>query len=102
MDQTQPAQFQVEDGGGIREMLGSIHEQGRLTLELIKTLVTLLMPKEGGEEGPSLEDLLAKILTQQIEIIALGKATQADVDQLGKTLPDEVAAAVGRRRALNS
>ena len=84
------------------ELLAAIHEQGRLTLELVGTIVSLLMPKERGREGPTLEELLAKLLSQQQQIIMIGKATQADVDRLGKTLPDAVAEAVDGHRALHS
>ena len=85
----------------LREMLLDIHEQGRLTLELVRTLVTLLLPKEV-REGPTLEELLAKIVAQQREIITIGKMTQADIDALGKTLPEAVADAVEGHRALRS
>jgi hypothetical protein len=85
-----------------RELLAAIHEQGRLTLELLGTIVTLLMPKEGGREGPTLEELLAKLLSQQQQIIMIGEATQADIDRLGKTLPDAVAEALDGHRALRS
>ena len=79
-----------ERGTETHELLAAIHEQGRQTLELVGTIVSLLMPKEGGREGPTLEELLAKLLSQQQQIIMIGKATQADVDWLGKALPDAV------------
>jgi hypothetical protein len=60
------------------------------------------MPKEGGREGPTLEELLAKLLFQQQQIIMIGKATQADVDRLGKTLPDAVAEVIDGNRSLRS
>ena len=41
--------------GTIQEALAAIEAQGRQTLELVKALVTLLMPKEGGREGPSFD-----------------------------------------------
>jgi hypothetical protein len=31
----------------------------------VGTIVSLLMPKEGGREGPTLKELLAKLLSQQ-------------------------------------
>jgi len=68
----------------------------------VGTIVSLLMPKEGGREGPTLEELLANLLSQQQQIIMIGKATQADVDRLGKALPDAVAEAVDGHRALHS
>jgi hypothetical protein len=84
------------------DLLAAIHEQGRQTLELVGTIVSLLMPKEGGREGPTLEELLAKLLSQQQQIIMIGKATQADVDRLGKTLPDAVAEVIDGNRSLRS
>ena len=84
------------------DLLAAIHEQGRQTLELVGTIVSLLMPKEGGREGPTLEELLAKLLSQQQQIIVIGKATQADVDLLGKTLPDAVAEVIDGNRSLRS
>jgi hypothetical protein len=68
----------------------------------VGTIVSLLMPKEGGREGPTLEELLAKLLSQQQQIIMIGKATQADVDRLGKTLPDAVAEVIDGNRSLRS
>ena len=84
------------------ELLAAIHEQGRLTLELLGTIVSLLMPKEGGREGPTLEELLAKLMSQQQQIIMIGKATQADVDRLGRTLPDAMAEVIDGNRSLRS
>jgi hypothetical protein len=84
------------------DLLAAIHEQGRQTLELVGTIVSLLMPKEGGREGPTLEELLAKLLFQQQQIIMIGKATQADLDRLGKTLPDAVAEVIDGNRSLRS
>jgi hypothetical protein len=78
----------------IRDALGAIQEQGRLTLELVRTVLGLLLPKEGGREGPSLEELLAAIMGQQRDIIAIGKTTQADLIRLGQELPTAVAEAV--------
>ncbi len=84
------------------ELLAAIHEQGRLTLELVGTIVSLLMPKEGARDGATLEELLAQLLSQQQQIILIGKATQAGVDRLGKTLPDAEAEAIDGHRALRS
>ena len=61
-----------EDQESTREMLAAIHEQGRQTYELVRALIALLTPAEGGREGPTLEELLAKIMAQQKEIIDIG------------------------------
>ena len=87
--------------GTTHEILAAILEQGRQTLELVKALVGLLAPK-GDQEGPTLEELLAKIMAQQNQLITIGKMTQADLDRLGKALPEAVVDAIEERRALPS
>ncbi len=91
-----------EDSDSTRDMLATIQEQGRLTLELVKTIVVLMTPKNSSRDGPTLEEMLAKIMTQQLEIIAIGNATLTNLDQLGEALPDVVAGVVRDRRVLNS
>jgi hypothetical protein len=90
-----------DDPGTTHEILAAILDQGRQTLELVKALVGLLAPK-GEREGPTLEELLAKIMAQQAQLITIGKMTQADLDRLGKTLPDVVVDAMEERRVLPS
>jgi hypothetical protein len=102
MDTDQTKTSSPEAAPNTHDLLAAIHEQGRQTLELVGTIVSLLMPKEGGREGPTLEELLAKLLFQQQQIIMIGKATQADVDRLGKTLPDAVAEVIDGNRSLRS
>jgi hypothetical protein len=102
MDTDQKTTSSPEAADTTHDLLAAIHEQGRQTLELVGTIVSLLMPKEGGREGPTLEELLAKLLFQQQQIIMIGKATQADVDRLGKTLPDAVAEVIDGNRSLRS
>ena len=102
MDTDQTTRSSPEAAHNTHDLLVAIHEQGRQTLELVGTIVSLLMPKEGGREGPTLEELLAKLLSQQQQIIVIGKATQADVDRLGKTLPDAVAEVIDGNRSLRS
>ena len=46
-----------------------------------------------------MEELLAKIMAQQTQIITIGKMTQADLNRLGKTLPEVVVDAIEERRA---
>ena len=78
----------------IRASLAAIEQQGHQTLELVRALVGLLLPKEGGREGPTFEELLAALIAQQREAIAVSRATQAELTRLGATLPAEVAEAV--------
>jgi len=102
MDIGQTKTSSPEVAPNTHDLLAAIHEQVRQTLELVGTIVSLLMPKEGGREGPTLEELLAKLLSQQQQIIMIGKATQADLDRLGKTLPDAVAEVIDGNRSLRS
>ena len=102
MDTDQTTTSSPEAAHNTHDLLAAIHEQGRQTLELVGTIVSLLMPKEGGREGPTLEELLAKLLSQQQQIIMIGKATQADVDRLGRTLPDAMAEVIDGNRSLRS
>ena len=102
MDTGQTTTSSPEAADTTHDLLAAIHEQGRQTLELVGTIVSLLMPKEGGREGPTLEELLAKLMSQQQQIIMIGKATQADLDRLGKTLPDAVAEVIDGNRSLRS
>ncbi len=81
----------------VQEALAAIEAQGRQTLALVKALVTLLIPKEGGREGPTLEDLLAQLIAQQREAIQIGRATHGELQRLARTLPDAVAEAVDGR-----
>ena len=83
-------------------MLAAIHKQGRQTYELVRALIALLTPAEGGREGPTLEELLAKIMAQQREIIDIGKQTQTDLDALGTGLPGAVVEALEGRRSPRS
>ncbi len=92
----------LEDGSETtHEILTAILDQGRQTLELVKALVGLLTPK-AERDGPTLEELLAKIMAQQSQLITIGKMTQADVDRLGKSLPEAVVDAMEERRGLPS
>jgi hypothetical protein len=102
MDTDQTTTYSPEAAHNTHDLLAAVHEQGRQTLQLVGTIVSLLMPKEGGREGPTLEELLAKLLSQQQQIIMIGKATQADLDRLGKTLPDAVAEVIDGNRSLRS
>lgn len=86
-----------EDEAAIPEMLRSIEEQGRQTLELVRTLVALLLPKEGGREGPSLEDLLAAMLAQQRDLVATVRTIRTDV----RAIDDRLAGRTDTRAATN-
>ena len=50
MDTDQKTTSSPEAADTTHDLLAAIHEQGRQTLELVGTIVSLLMPKEGGRE----------------------------------------------------
>ena len=80
-----------------REILAVIAEQGRQSLELLRAIISLLLPKEGGREGPTLEELLAAIMAQQRDIIVQGRAIQSELNRLGNAMPAAVADAIEDR-----
>ena len=82
-DHPVPAEAGAEAGEqtAIAERLEAIEEQGRLTFELLKTLVGLLVPK-GERDGPSLEDLIAAVVAQQRDLLTIARATRSEVRRL--------------------
>ncbi len=65
----------------VQAQLGEVQEQGRLTLELVRAIVELLVPK-GDRSGPSLDELLATLIMQLRELTSIARATQAAVGRL--------------------
>ena len=64
MDYPTEASPAAETRGEDRETLAIIRDQTRQTLELVRALIELLLAKEGGREGPTLEELLAVVIAQ--------------------------------------
>ena len=64
--------------GGEASELTIILDQTRETLELVRSLVALLLPRENGD-GPKLEDLIAALVAQQRDMIVAIKRLQGDV-----------------------
>ena len=79
MDHETKGRFETEAQGPDRETLVIIRDQTRQTLELVKALVELLLSKEGGREGPTLEDLLAVLIAQQRDIVTVVRHLQTEV-----------------------
>jgi hypothetical protein len=75
--------------------LAIIQDQGRLTIELLRSLVTLLLPKEGASEGVPLEDLIAGMVAMQRELLAVARHTDAEVTKIGEALPPVVGNGAG-------
>lgn len=63
------------------EDLTVIREQTRETLELVRNLVGLLLPKDDGD-GPKLEDLIAALIAQQRDILVATRQIQSDIQAL--------------------
>jgi hypothetical protein len=97
-DATRPKTSASNGTDKVMVILTEIEEQGRQTLELLRRMLALLLPQEGGREGPSLEQLLAQLIAQQRETISIARATQADLNRMQETLPGAVASAVEEER----
>ena len=87
----------MQDENETLTVLARMEEQGRHTLELVRALIAMLVPKQGAREGASLEDLLATIIMQQRETIAIDRGIQASVFQLPMFLTPLIAEAVAER-----
>ena len=71
---------------GQEDRLAAIEHNSRESLELLRSLVTLLLAKEAGHEGPRLEDLLAALIAQQRELLAVQRAMQSDIAAIANRL----------------
>jgi hypothetical protein len=71
----------------IHEILGTIQDQTRESLELLRALVNQLLEQHALREGPPLEDLIATLVVQQREILTVARQTSADVRALRERLP---------------
>jgi hypothetical protein len=84
-DATEPEAGDHEDS--IRETLATIQEQGRQTLELLRTLIGLILPIVGDREGPPLEDLIATLVAQNRDLLTITRRIQAEVRAIASRLP---------------
>ncbi|HET6237860.1 MAG TPA: hypothetical protein VFE41_23330 [Acetobacteraceae bacterium] len=67
--------------GGEASDLAVIRGQTRETLELLRRLVALMLPKEDGD-GPNLEELIAALVAQQREMLLGIQRVHADLAAL--------------------
>jgi len=67
------------------EDLTVIREQTREILELVRSLVGMLLPKDD-DEGPKLEDLIAALIAQQRDILVATRQIQSDQQAILKHL----------------
>src|SRR5690348_15664041 len=64
------------------QRLAIIQDQTRETLELVRSLVQLIVPREGARKGPPVEDLIAALVAQQRDTLFSVRNLQADMDAL--------------------
>ena len=91
MDHPTEASPAAETRGEDRETLAIIRDQTRQTLELVRALIELLLAKEGGREGPTLEELLAVVIAQQRDVLTGVRRLQTDISAIAQYIlaPDE-------------
>jgi len=70
-----------DDERGSSEDLAIIREQTSETLQILRNLLSLMMPKED-DGGPKLVDLIAALVAQQRDILVGIKRLQSDVNAL--------------------
>jgi hypothetical protein len=64
----------------------STQDQLNTMTGLLRQLIELLLPKESDQDGPRLNDLLARMIAQQSAIIELTKQTVACVTRIEAAL----------------
>lgn len=74
---TPPALPVSEEEGSVPKQLGALRAETHEILELVRSLVSLLLPK-GDDDGPKLEDLIAALVAQQRDILIAVRQIQAD------------------------
>ena len=84
----------------VLERLDAIEDQGRQTLELIRSLIGIMLPSTG-REGPPLEDLIATVIVQQRDAAALLHAVHKNVGQIAEHLGVAADPDVGTHGHLN-
>ena len=60
----------------------TLQHQNAVIIALLDQLVALITPKEGEQEGPRLDELLARMIAQQTMIIDLSKRTVDSVTRI--------------------
>jgi hypothetical protein len=70
-----------DDGESTPNDLAVIREQTFESLQILRNLLSLMMPKEG-DDGPKLADLIAALVAQQGAILVGIKRLQTDMNAL--------------------
>ncbi len=97
-DEIQQRLGRIEASGN--ETATALHAQGELLQTAVRQLaeiVDLLTPKEGSRDGVPLDELLAHMIRQNAEQLALAHRLVEAVNRLEQNLPRQVAEAVGGR-----
>jgi hypothetical protein len=87
---------------GGRDELAIILDHTRETLELVRSLVALLLQKQGDDGRPRLEDLIAALVAQQRTILVCIRQIQADIDALHVRLRHPEGSSVNRHDRANA
>lgn len=66
----------------------TLQQQNAVIITLLDQLVALITPKEGQQEGPRLDELLARMIAQQTMIIDLSKRAVDSVTRIESFLKD--------------
>jgi hypothetical protein len=74
------------DYDSVRAVLATIEGQTRQTLELLRTLIGLIVPMVDERDGPPLEDLIATLVAQNRDLLAIARRTLVDVRVIGDRL----------------
>jgi DNA-directed RNA polymerase sigma subunit (sigma70/sigma32) len=80
-----------DDEQGASEDLAIIREQTSETLQILRNLLSLMMPKED-DGGPKLVDLIAALVAQQRDILVGIKRLQSDMNALFGRLDGKIGA----------
>ncbi|MGH7120584.1 MAG: hypothetical protein ACREFP_16615 [Acetobacteraceae bacterium] len=78
-----PADHRADD-------LAVILEQTHESLELLRSLVRLMLPRDGGGEGRQLEEMIAALVAQQRDILLGVRRVEADLTALAGRLDGEM------------
>ena len=70
------------------DSLALIYENSRETLELLRQLVQLLLPKSEPKKGPTLEELIAALVAHQRDQMVLLRQIQAGIGAVLDRLPE--------------
>jgi hypothetical protein len=94
-EDTNLTKVEYDSNSAVFERLAVIEEQGRQTLELMRSLIGLLLPSSE-QTGPTVQELMAAIVAMQRDTIAVARTTQRDVTRLVDGLLSEEPPATDR------